>query len=415
MENLYIAGIHMTTFGKHLEESIKQLSRETVEGALKDAGVEKKDIQAGFYSNSSYGELFGQTMIRGPIVFRDLGFEGIPMLTCENACCSAATAFWLACNFIRAGEGDCALALGAEKMYVDDKDKMFHVFDSAWDIEEVDKTYEMLTSGAKDFVAPEGSESDRPYSVFMKVYAAHAREYITKYGATQRQIASVAAKNHTHSQWNPYSQFRKPFTVEQILEAHPITYPFTTPMCSPFSDGAAACVVVSESGLKRLGIDRRRAIRIDASVMGSGFDRAGDDFSKDEVVVLAKRAYEAAGIGPEDISCCEAHDGACFGEIDEIEQLGFCKRGEGARREEMGEFALGGRLPVNTSGGLESKGHPLGATGISMLFECCQQLRGEAGGRQVPNTRFAMASNGGGTIGFDAAAQNITILSRADG
>jgi acetyl-CoA acetyltransferase len=232
------------------------------------------------------------------------------------------------------------------------------------------------------------------------------------YGTTQRQIAAVCAKNHQHSVHNPYSQFQKSFTIDEVLAAPPITYPITLPMCAPLSDGAAAAILCTEEGLQRIGADRSRCIRVAASVIRSFTHRRLDEPEKNIGRLAARQAYEQAGLGPDDIDVAEVHDASAMGEIIQAENLGFVPPGGGGPAAESGEFTLGGRLPINPSGGLESKGHPLGATGIGQLFELVTQLRGEAGARQVIGARHAMQENGGGMQGVEEAAIAIHILSK---
>ncbi len=211
---------------------------------------------------------------------------------------------------------------------------------------------------------------------------------------------------------NPWSQFRKPYTTEEILAAPPITYPLTLPMCAPLSDGAAATVLCTEEGLARIGADRRRCIKVAASVIRSFTHRRLDQPELNIGRLAANQAYEQAGLGPGDMDVAEVHDASAMGEIIQAENLGFVPLGAGGPAAERGEFSLGGRIPINTSGGLESKGHPLGATGIGQLFELVTQLRGEAGARQVPGARHAIQENGGGMQGVEEAAVAIHILSK---
>jgi acetyl-CoA acetyltransferase len=227
---------------------------------------------------------------------------------------------------------------------------------------------------------------------------------------TERQIAAVASKNHHHSTLNPLSQYRNDMSIDEVLAARMISWPLTLPMCSPISDGAAAAILVREELLDRF--DRSRAIKVSASVLASGSDRRPEDFKNHVCRVAARRAYDAAGIGPNDVSVAEVHDATAFGEILQTENLMFCEIGQGGWMAERGETSLGGRIPVNPSGGLESKGHPIGATGLGQIHELVTQLRGEAGPRQVANARFAVAENGGGYHCSEEAAACITILSR---
>jgi acetyl-CoA acetyltransferase len=246
----------------------------------------------------------------------------------------------------------------------------------------------------------------------MAIYAALCRWHMKTFGTTQRQIAAVCAKNHQHSVHNRHSQFRKPFTIDEVLAAPPITYPITLPMCAPLSDGAAAAILCNEDGLRRLGVDRRRCVRVAASVLRSSTHRGLDEPHKNVGRLAALQAYEKAGLGPDDMDVAEVHDASAMGEILQVENLGFVPLGEGGPAAERGEFTLGGRLPVNPSGGLESKGHPLGATGLGQLFELVTQLRGEAGPRQVEGARHAIQENGGGLQGVEEAAVAIHILAK---
>ncbi|MBN9371878.1 MAG: thiolase [Hydrogenophaga sp. SCN 70-13] len=412
MEDIYVVGVGMTPFGRHLNKDIKQLTREATEAALLDAGIRREDLQAAFFGNTSQGHMDGQHMIRGQIALRAMGIGRIPVVNVENACASGSSAFVLACNHVRSGAGEVALAIGSEKMFTADKQKMFSVFDSAWDLSRAGEIRENLMLLGRDVVVPEGSTSPKPYSVFMDVYAAFARSHMRSFGTTQRQLAAVSAKNHAHSVHNPLSQYQVAYSIEDVLGAPPITYPLTLPMCSPVSDGAAAVIVCSRSALQRLGIDTRRAIRVLAALVQSGSDRSEDDHASHCTALAARRAYELAGVGPDDISVAEVHDATAMGEIIQSENLGFCEFGQGGVIAERGDTRIGGRIPINPSGGLESKGHPVGATGLAQVHELVTQLRAEAGTRQVEGARIALAENGGGLEGIEEAVACITILAR---
>ncbi|AWG29362.1 thiolase family protein [Burkholderia cenocepacia] len=412
MSNIYIAGIAMTVFGRHLDRSLDDLAREALQRALRDAGCHTDAIRAAFYAGITNGPLQGQLSIPGQVVFSKIGLEGIPVFNVENACASGSTAVHLAVRELQSGACDVALALGAEKMNVADKAKSFALFEAGWDVSRVDENFATLARLGEGIEPPPGSESERPYSRFMKIYAAMCRHHMHTYGTTQRQIAAVSAKNHGHSVHNPYSQFRQPFTIDEVLAAAPITYPITLPMCAPLSDGAAAAILCTEEGLERIGADRSRCIRIAASVIRSFTRRRIDEPHKHIGRLAALQAYEQAGVGPADMDVAEVHDASAMGEIIQAENLGFVPLGEGGPAAERGEFTLGGRIPINTSGGLESKGHPLGATGIGQLYELVTQLRGEAGARQVDGARHAIQENGGGLQGVEEAALAIHILSR---
>lgn len=412
MSNLYIAGIAMTVFGRHPDRSIEDLAQEALRGALKDAGCGSDDIGVAYYSGMTNGMLQGQISIPGQVVFSKIGISGIPIFNVENACASGSSAVNLAVQSLRAGVTDVALALGAEKMNILDKAKAFAIFEGGWDVSRAQENFQTLVKMGEGVAAPEGSESDRPYSKFMAIYAAMCRFHMKTFGTTQRQIAAVSAKNHGHSVHNPYSQFRQSFSVEEILAAPPITYPITLPMCAPLSDGAAAVILCTEEGLKRIGADRSRCIRVAASVIQSFSHRPLERPDLHVGRRAADLAYEIAGLGPEDMHVAEVHDASAMGEIIQAENLRLAPLGEGGPAAERGDFTLGGRIPINTSGGLESKGHPLGATGIGQLYELVTQLRGEAGARQVEGARHAIQENGGGLQGVEEAALAIHILSK---
>jgi acetyl-CoA acetyltransferase len=412
MSNIYVAGIAMTVFGRHPERSIDDLAGEALRGALKDAGCKVGDFGVAYYSGMTNGPLQGQISIPGQVVFSKIGIEGIPVYNVENACASGSSGFNLAVQSLKAGTTDVALALGSEKMNIPDKAKAFAIFEGGWDVSRAEENYQTLVRMGEGVVPPPGSESDKPYSRFMAIYAAMCRWHMKTFGTTQRQIAAVCAKNHQHSVHNPFSQFRKPFTIDEVLAAPPITYPITLPMCAPLSDGAAAAILCTEAGLKRIGADPKRCIRVAASVIGSFTHRRLDEPQKSAGRLAALKAYEIAGLGPEDMDVAEVHDASAMGEILQSENLGFVPFGGGGPAAERGEFTLGGRIPINPSGGLESKGHPLGATGIGQLYELVTQLRGEAGQRQVEGARHAIQENGGGLQGIEEAAVAIHILTR---
>lgn len=410
MAEALIAGIGMTKMGNLRGETVKSLTAQAVNAAIKDAGIPLDRIESAYYSNATQGHLEGQELIRGQIALRAIGIGTIPVINVENACASGATAFSLACQEIRAGNADVVLAVGSEKMFIDDKARMMSLFDGGWDVSETESTKAMLSALGKDLEVPPGTTSSRPYSVFMDIYASLCREHMSVWGTTQEQVAAVSAKNHSHSVFNEKAQFRDSYSIEQILSAPPIVYPLTLPMCAPMSDGAAAVILVSRRGAKLLGLTERRLVRVLSSAIGSGSDRSADAHEQHITAKLARKAYHEAGIGPEDVSVAEVHDATAFGEIIQSENLGFAPRGEGGIVALRGETSIGGRIPINPSGGLESKGHPIGATGLGQIYELVTQLRGEAGARQVEGARIALAENGGGTIGYEEAAAVISIL-----
>lgn len=412
MNDIYVVGVGMTPFGRLLDRTVYDMVEEAVLLAVTDAGCTIGDIGSAFYASLTNGQFQGQTAIPGPIAMRRLGIEGIPVFSVENACASGSSAFNLAAMALRAGSCDIALAVGAEKMNIPDKAKMFSAFDGGWDVATVADNRAALMAMGQGVVPPPGSMSEKPYSVFMDVYAAFCRQHMQTYGTTQRQIAAVAAKNHQHSVHNPLSQYREPCSIEQVLAAPPIAYPLTLPMCSPISDGAAAVVLCNAEGLKRMKGDAGRAVRVLASVVQTGSTRGIDEPHKIVAHLGAKKAYEQAGVSPADVDVAEVHDATAMGEILNAESLMLVPFGEAGPAAERGDFTVGGRIPINPSGGLESKGHPIGATGLGQLHELVTQLRGEAGKRQVAGARIAIQENGGGLYGIEEAVVAITILGK---
>ncbi|MCA0324284.1 MAG: thiolase family protein [Proteobacteria bacterium] len=412
MSQVYVVGVGMTAFGKHLSLSVKDLTRQATNAALTDAGCEISRVQAAYFANATQGHMDGQHMVRGQVALRAAGFQGIPIVNVENACASASSAFFLAVNHVRSGAADIVLAAGAEKMFSEDKARMFASFDGAWDVHDTEAGKARLLAMGKGVSPPAESQSSRPYSVFMDIYGAMGRMHMREFGTTQRQFAAVAAKNHAHSVNNPLSQYRNAYTVEQILAAPPITYPLTLPMCSPVSDGAAAAIVCNAAGLKSLQGTRGRAIRVLECVLQTGSDRSPSDLEHHLVRLAARNLYERAGIGPQDVDVAEVHDATAIGEILQSELLGLVPMGLGGPAAERGETMIGGRIPINPSGGLESKGHPIGATGLGQIFELVTQLRAEARERQVQGARIALAENGGGLVGVEEAVACLTLLGR---
>jgi acetyl-CoA acetyltransferase len=416
MRDVFIVGVGMTRFGKHLERTEKDLVAEAVNKATADADLAIGDIQSAWFSNSMWGYFEGQHCIRGQVALRPLGIHSIPIMNVENACASASNALHGAWMGVASGLYDCALAVGVEKLYNEDKEKTFRAYWGGMDVSDIEG--QMLAwRNVMDGVSleiPEGQDKEegagKTRSGVMDVYANWCRWHMATYGTTQRQLAVIASKNHYHSSMNPNAQFQRDMSVEEVLAARPVIYPLTVPMCAPVGDGSAAAVICSGDFLKKLGSPR--AIKIRASVFGSGSDHAIHEEDKDIGARLSRKAYEIAGVGPEDIDVAEVHDATSFGELHQTEALGFCPQGEGGPFAESGATRLGGKIPINTSGGLESRGHPIGASGLAQLYELTTQLRHEAGERQVENCRLALAENGGGNLGLEEASMCIHILER---
>ncbi|MBB5048075.1 acetyl-CoA acetyltransferase [Rhodopseudomonas rhenobacensis] len=405
-DDIYVIGVSMTRFGKFLDRSVKSLVAEAVTGALADAGAALTDIGAAYYANTTQGIIDGQLLVRGQVALRPLGFATIPIVNVENACASGTTALQQAMFALKAGMSDVAIAVGVEKMYDADKVKSNKVFEGGWDVAEVDDLMARLM-GIGDGVQVPADAAAVP-SPFMELYASLTRGHMKAFGTTQRQIATVSAKNHHHSTMNPLSQYQNDITVDEVLQARGIQWPLTLPMCAPISDGASAVILCRKEALSRF--PDARPIRLLSCVLTSGSDRDWTNFERHMCRIAANQAYQQAGVGPNDMSVAEVHDASAFAEIIQTENLGFCELGQGGWIAERGETSLGGRIPVNPSGGLESKGHPIAATGLAQIYELTQQLRGTAGLRQVEGARFGIAENGGGFHGVEEAAACVTIL-----
>ena len=411
-DSAYVLGVGMIRFDKHPDKSIKQMTAEAVDELLKDVAVDKNDIEAAWFSNSGWGLSQGQHCIRGQVALAPVGIQGIPITNVENACAGGSSALHAAWTAIRAGLYDLVLAVGAEKVWFPvDKKAMFEGFLSGTDVEVSRAVVEMMKADAKKKAEKAGStatEKKGGHSGFMDIYAMGARMHMEAYGTTQRQLAVIASKNRSYGALNPLAQFQQAMSVDEVLDDVQVAYPLTRAMCAPIGDGSAAALICSERALKRY--PDARPVRIRASMLASGsLPGSGlDGISRR----LSRKAYETAGLGPEDIDLVEVHDATSFGELLQCEDLGLCPVGEGGPYAESGATSLGGKQPVNPSGGLECRGHPIGASGIAQVYELVTQLRGDAGARQVEGARVVMAENGGGFIGIGEAAMCIHILEK---
>jgi acetyl-CoA acetyltransferase len=364
VRDVYVAGTGMTLFAKQPGRSLKDLTAEAVRAALADASLEVDAVQACWFANAVAGSITGQEMVAAQVMLRPLGLGGIPMFNVENACASASSAFHLAWQSVAAGMCDVALAVGAEKMTHPDKARSFAAIGGSIDVEQV----------------PDAQPSDR--SFLMDLYAEAAVEYMEATGATVRDFAEVVVKNQRHGALNPLAQYGGELTADEVLASRPIVWPFTLLMCSPISDGAAAAVLVAAPAPGRP--------RVAASVVRS----AGSPLKVSEQA--AQAGYEMAGLGPRDLDCVELHEAAASAELTLYEQLGLAAPGDGPGLIRSGATRLGGACPVNTSGGLLARGHPIGATGLAQITEAVLQVQGRAGGRQVAGARVALAQNAGG-------------------
>ncbi|MGR8919812.1 MAG: thiolase family protein [Gammaproteobacteria bacterium] len=416
MDKVYIIGSYSTAFGRRPDDSVKDLTREAYEGVLADARLDDAGrIESAWFGNcgmwtEEQGSIRGQVCLTPQI--RDGSFpERVPITNVEAGCATASLALNGAWKDVLSGQSDVAIAFGVEKTFFPDApDKSARLYFGGIDQYDPAEWEEYYRAAGE--VAGKPFEPGPDRTIFMDTYAMQACYHMKAHGTTQRQIAAGAAKNHNHGAKNERAQYRFETTVEEVLADRPITYPLTRAMCAPIGDGAAAAIVCSERVFDTLpGEVRERAVAITANGLSGGKYRALDEDGLSRFA--AERAYRAAGVGPEDIDVAEVHDATSFCEIYQVEMMGFCERGQGGPFVESGATTLGGRIPVNTSGGLVSKGHPVGATGLSMTFELVQQLRGEAGERQVEGAHRALAENGGGVMGFDEAACSVLILERA--
>ena len=386
MRDVHVAGIGMTRFTKQPARSLKDLTGEAVTAALKDAGRTTEDVQCCHFGNAVAGSMTGQEMLAGQFGLRPLGLGEIPVYNVENACASASTAFHLAWQAVATGVHDAVLAVGAEKMTHPDKARSFAAIGGSVDVE----------------TAPADLPAGR--SFLMDMYAESSVRYMEQTGATRTDFARVVVKNQRHGGLNPLAQYGGELTVEQVLAAREIVWPFTLQMCSPISDGAAAALLVSDE----FWVDHSPQVTVLASAARS----APADGMVSVTELAASAAYSLAGVGPGDLDCLEVHDAAASAELMIYEQLGLADAGAGAALVRSGQTALGGTLPVNTSGGLLARGHPIGATGLAQIVEAVLQLRGAAGGRQVPGARVALTQNAGGWHGRDNVVSVVHILGR---
>ena len=394
MRDVYVAGAAMTQFGKFPDSSMRALAEQATADALSDADLSAGEVDTAFFANATAGILHGQEMIRGQVALRHTGLLGIPIVNVENACASASTAVHLAWMAVASGAAEVAIAVGSEQLTHPDKQRSFDAIGTAVDLGQRAEMEARLGSGG-------GKRS-----FFMDIYAGMARDYMARSGATVEDFARVAVKNHHNGALNPKAQYGSDLTVDDVLASRDVAPPLTLLMCSPIGDGAAAVVLCAPALAHRLGAQ----VKVAATTLVSGRDRTADEVPA--ATRAALRAYEQAAIGPEDVDVVEVHDAAAPAELIAYEELGLCPPGDGPKLLASGATALGGRVPVNPSGGLLAKGHPIGATGCAQLVELVDQLRGRGGPRQVPGARVALAENGGGFLGFDPAAVVVTVLTR---
>lgn len=379
-----VAGGMVGRFGRFTERSLVDIARPVVEGALKDTGLDTVDVQAAFVGNAFGGAILEQESIMAQVLLAPVGIHGVPMQTVKNACSSGSSAVHLAWNTIAYGQYDCVLVLGAERLTHADKRRSFAALATATDHKSVDENR----------------------SVFMDVNAARANRYLERYGATPRHFAQIAAKNRAHAVLNERASLRTPITVDEVLNDRIIVAPLTRAMCGGVVDGAACVVLVSPDFARRRGLSQTS--RVVASGLVSGLPEG--DQSGNATARAGQAAYRQAGIDPKEVAVAEVHDASAPQELFDIEDLMLCGRGEAIRLLEDGDTMLGGRVPVNVSGGLTSRGHPVGATGVAQIVEIHEQLIGRAGPSQVGQPKVGLAQMAGGLLGNDSAVATVHIL-----
>lgn len=374
LRNVGIIGVGLVPFENYENVSVEDITVPAIVNAMRDAAIERTDVDGAFFSHLYQGEVFGQRMLRR------LNFPELPIINVENACASGTTAVRDAWLSIAADQMDVVLVVGAEKM----------------------------TRGLINFVGADVEVAMG--NVAPAQYAMAARRHIHEFGTSPDALAAIAVKSRWHASLNPNARFRDPVTVEEVSKSRMIADPITLLQCCRNGSGAAALVLASEQWCKRNG---KSMIRIRGTGVGSFMNdkmhRDLTDFGATRMA--AKAAYEMAGIGPDEVDVVELHDAFTPGELLHYEGLGLCAKGDGQKLVMDKETSLGGRVPVNVSGGLLSKSHPLGATGVAQFAELVWQLRGEAEGRQVPDAKVALAHSQGGT-GLESGATAVVVLSK---
>jgi len=388
LREVAMIGVGMIRFGKYLEKTPKDLGRVVCWDALKCAGINPKMIEAGYMANAAGGALTSQTMVLGEVVFREVGITRVPIANFENACASGSTAIYQAWHDIAAGYHDFAIVAGVEKLYCGDSQRTMAAL-----------------AGAGD------SELEMSVGVnFPAHWALRATKRMELFGTTRSHYAKITIKNHHNGCLNPRSQYQKEFTMEDVMNARMIATPLSVLECSPIGDGAA-CVILCAASKAHQYTDKP-VIIAGCGMSSGGYVETRDITYNDIERGAAVAAFEAAGVGPEDINFAEVHDCFTIAEMMRVEGMGLCEVGQYDYMLDHGEVEIGGRLPINPSGGLLAKGHPVGATGVAQLCEIFWQMRGEAGKRQVKNTKVGLAHTSGGGIAGDGAASVVTIAKR---
>ena len=384
MRKVAIIGVGMTPFGKYVDRTLQDLGREATWNAIEDSGADIKDIEVAYVANALGAQL---TELKGTIgqhVLNSAGIFEIPVINVENACSGGSTVLRSACLEVASGNCDVALALGVEKLFCGDSAKS------------------AAAMAAGTIYAKFGF-------MFVALYAMNLRKWMEKYSITQEHFAKVVVKNTYNGSLNPNAQFRKPMTMDQILNSRVVAAPLTQFMCSTMADGAAAAIVCP---LEMAGkFTSKPPVEVAACELVSGSYTFPDVKHENITTRAAKKAYQKAGIGPDDVKVLEVHDAMAPAEMLLYEELGLCGEGEAGQWIDEGKTTLTGKIAVNPSGGLAAKGHPVSATGLAQIAEVVWQLRGEAGARQVPNgPKVGMTENAGGWSMDDNAACAVTIL-----
>lgn len=383
MKEVYIIGVGMIPFGKFPGTTVTDMACRAYLDAVKDAGIDPRRIEAAFIGHVRQP---GQGAMVGQRIMREAGITGIPVLNVENICSSGSSALWCAFGLIASGQYDLALVIGVEQ----------------------------LSTLGRGVLPPRQEDLEGLQGMILPSYFAMvARRHMAEYGTTIEQLARISVKNHKNGSLNPYAQYQKEVTLEEIYQAPMVADPLTVLHCCPTGDGAAAAILCSEKVVKQYTAE---PIQIAASVLTSGTYHEGwrDLTTNDQTRRAARKAYEMAGVGPDDLDLVELHDCFTIAELFHYENLGLCPKGEGGRLIDTGQTELTGRIPVNPSGGLLAKGHPLGATGVAQIVEIVRQLRGRAGKRQIPKASVGLAHCVGGVVdGLDLGACTVHILKRS--
>jgi acetyl-CoA acyltransferase len=389
VRKVFTCGVGMTKFGKQPGRGLRDMSLAAIDEAIADSGIKDSQIERIYFGNAIAPTVLQQDMIKGQVALRGHSLAHLPLMNIENACASGGSAFLMAVEAVASGCVDVALAVGVEQMHHADKSRAFNALRGSTDAEDLG-----------EYLPGEISAN----SLLMDFYAGVAQKYLANTDAEVSDFAAVAVKNRMHASHNPLAQLRTPQTIEDVLGGRMIVPPLTLAMCSPITDGAAAALVCSEKVAASLGVSR---ISVRACQMASG---AGGKPVND----ASQKAYDFASVGPDDFDLLELHDAAAPAELMQYHEIGLCPVGEGFRLVRDGATALGGRIPVNCSGGLLSRGHALGATGLAQIYELVTQLRGRANGRQVDSARLGMSINGGGWLDGAYALAIATILEKQD-